>query len=125
MFLPASGHRGWSPKKQEKKMIVQFVQFEISLSENEVMAVAEERLPQFRAIPDLVQKFYLKLDKPNHYGGFYIWRSREAMLIFCETELAKTIPAAYKIIGTPDVDIYEMLFPLREEGAFQPQLKSA
>jgi hypothetical protein len=106
-------------------MIVQFVQFETSLSEDEVMAVAKERLPEFRAIPDLVQKFYLKLDKPNHYGGFYIWKSREAMLAFRETELAKTIPAAYKIIGTPDVDIYEMVFPLREEGAFQPQLQNA
>lgn len=47
------------------------------------------------------------------------------MLAIRETELAKIIPAAYKIIGAPDVDIYEMLFPLREEGAFQPQLKSA
>jgi hypothetical protein len=53
-------------------MIVQFIHFETSLSEKELLAVAEERLPQFRAIPSVVQKYYLKLDKPNHYGGFYI-----------------------------------------------------
>jgi hypothetical protein len=106
-------------------MIVQFVQFETSLSEDEIMAVAEERAPEFRAIPDLVQKFYLKLDKPNHYGGFYIWKSLEAMQAFRQSELAKSIPAAYGVIGAPDVDVHELLFPLREEGAFQPQLETA
>jgi hypothetical protein len=98
-------------------MIIQFVQFETALTEAEIMAVAEERAPQFRAIPALVQKFYLKLNKPNHYGGLYIWESIEAMKKFQQSELAKTIPAAYKVLGAPDVDIHEMLFPLREEGA--------
>jgi heme-degrading monooxygenase HmoA len=94
-------------------MIVQFVQFETSLSEEEVAAVAEERLPEFRAIPSLVQKYYLKLDKPNHYGGFYIWESPEALAEFRNSDLAKSIPSAYKIVGAPDVRIYEVMFPLR------------
>ena len=106
-------------------MIVQFVQFETSLTEQEAMAIAQERAPTFRAIPGLVQKFYLKLGKPNHFGGFYIWKSREDMLAYRESDLAKTIPSAYKVIGTPDVEIYDMLFPLREEGAFQHLLESA
>lgn len=95
-------------------MIVQFVQFETALTEEEVVAVANARLPQFRAIPGLVQKYYLKLDKPNHYGGFYIWESREALMAFRESELAKTIPSAYRVVGAPDVDIHQLLFPLRE-----------
>jgi len=98
-------------------MIVQFVQFETSLSEEEVMAVAKERLPQFRAIPSLVQKYYVKLDKPNHYGGFYIWESAEALAEFRDGDLAKSIPAAYKIVGAPTVSIYELAFPLRAEEA--------
>ncbi|WP_343079181.1 hypothetical protein [Ostreiculturibacter nitratireducens] len=97
-------------------MIVQFVQFETTLTEEEVRAVAEERLPQFRAIPSLVQKYYLKLNKPNHYGGFYIWDSAEALAHFRSSELAKTIPGAYKVVGAPDVDVHELLFPLRNEG---------
>jgi hypothetical protein len=101
-------------------MIIQFVQFETSLSEKEVLAIAKERAPQFRAIPDLVQKFYLKLDKPNHYGGFYVWKSRAAMLAYRESELARTIAAAYRVVGAPDVEVHEMLFQLRDEGALQP-----
>lgn len=98
-------------------MFIQFVQFETTLTEAEVMAIAEERAPQFRAIEGLVQKFYLKLDKPNHYGGFYIWASREAMAAFRQSELARTIPSAYRVVGAPDVDIHELLFPLRDDAA--------
>ena len=96
-------------------MIVQFVQFETTLPEDEAIAVAKARLPQFKAIPGLVQKHYLKLDKPNHYGGFYIWRSEADMNAFRASELAKSIPSAFKVVGAPDVDIYEYMFPLRRE----------
>ncbi len=94
-------------------MMIQFVQFQTSLSEAEVRAVATERLPEFRAIPTLVQKYYLKLGKPNHYGGFYIWDSPEAMAAYRDSDLAKTIASAYKVIGTPDIGIHELMFPLR------------
>ena len=104
-------------------MIIQFVQFETSLTEDEAMTIAKERAPQFRAIPSLLQKFYLKLDKPNHYGGFYVWESAEAMAKFRASDLAKTIPAAYCVIGTPTIVTYEMLFPLRD-GAF-PAINTA
>jgi len=106
-------------------MIVQFVQFETSLSEEEVMAAAEDRVPDYRATPGLIQKYYLKLGKPNHYGGFLIWESREAMLAFRETELAKTIATSYKVIGAPDVDIHEVLFPLRDKVVYREQLETA
>ncbi|GHF70306.1 YdhR family protein [Seohaeicola zhoushanensis] len=106
-------------------MIVQFVQFETALSETEAMAIAEERLPQFRALPGLVQKFYLKLDKPNHFGGFYIWESREAMEAFRASDLARTIPSAYRVIGKPEVTIYEMMFPLRDAVDFARAGKAA
>jgi heme-degrading monooxygenase HmoA len=95
-------------------MIVQFVKFETTLTEAEVTAVAEARLPQFKAIPGLVQKYYLKLEKPNHYGGFYIWRSREDVMAFRASELAKSIPSAYRVVGSPDVEVHDLLFPLRD-----------
>ncbi len=95
-------------------MIVQFAQFETSLSEAEVRAVATERLPQFRAIPSLLQKYYLKLSKPGCYGGFYVWDSPEAVSEFRVSGLARTIPSAYRVIGAPDIAAHEVLFPLRD-----------
>ena len=94
-------------------MIIQFVQFETSLPENEVLAVAEERLPQFRAIPSLVQKYYLKGAGPNQYGGFYVWESPDALAAFRDSDLARSIPSAYKVVGKPDIGIHDLIFPLR------------
>lgn len=93
--------------------VVQFVRFESALPREAVLAAAEERKPIFEAMPGLVQKYYVELDAPNSYGGIYIWESKEAMLAFRETEIFKTIPAAYGIASQPDVDIIPILFPLR------------
>ena len=106
-------------------MIVQFVQFESSLTEEEAIAIARERVPAYAATPGLVQKFYLRLAKPNHFGGLLIWESVEAMHAFAKTELARTIPAAYKVIGVPDVDIHELLFSLHQGVVYDADAKAA
>ena len=96
-------------------MIAQFIRFETSLSEADVIAISKERMPQFQKVPGLVQKHYMKLDEPNHYGGFYMWESREAMAAFRETELAKTIPSAYQIVSPPVITVQGLLFSLRPD----------
>jgi heme-degrading monooxygenase HmoA len=94
-------------------MIIQIVKFETSLSEDEVIAVANERLDRFQALPGLVQKYYIKLEQPNHYGGVYIWDSIESLSAYRKSDLASSIPEAYKVKGTPDIEIVDVLFPLR------------
>lgn len=94
-------------------MIIQFIRFETSLTEDEVLAIARERADQFRALPGLIQKYYVKLDQPNHYGGVYLWDSMESLGAYRQSELAATIPAAYQIVGAPKIEILEGLFHLR------------
>lgn len=94
-------------------MIIQFIRFETSLTEDEVLAIARERADQFRALPGLIQKYYVKLDQPNHYGGVYLWDSMESLGAYRQSELAATIPAAYQIVGAPKIEILEGLFQLR------------
>lgn len=94
-------------------MIVLYVKFESSLTEEEVLAVADERADDFRALPGLIQKYYVKASEPNHYGGVYIWESMEAMQAYRESDLAMTIPEAYKIVGAPKLEVLDVLFPLR------------
>ncbi len=96
-------------------MIAQFIKFETSLAEDDVIAISKERKPQFLNVPGLIQKHYLKLDEPNHYGGFHIWESREAMAAFRETDLAKTIPSAYQIVSPPEITVQELMFSLRPD----------
>lgn len=95
-------------------MVTQIVKIKTSLSEDEVMAVAKERASQFREVPGLIQKYYVRLDQPNQYGGIYIWDSRDSLMSFRETELCASIPEAYEAVEPPQVEVFELLFRLRD-----------
>ena len=95
-------------------MIMMKVRFESELTEEQVYQVAEERLPQFREVPGLVQKYYLSCAEPNFYSGIYIWESEEAMKAFAQSELARTIPLAYKVKGQPTREFTQIFTTLRD-----------
>lgn len=94
-------------------MYVQFVKFESGLTDDDVRRTMEERAPQFRALPGLVQKYYVHEPETGEYAGIYIWESEEALDEFRNSDLARSIPAAYEVAGAPRVEILEVLFPLR------------
>ncbi len=94
-------------------MILQFVKLKSNLSENVLLAKAKERAPAFKALPGLLQKYYVKLKEEGCYGGVYVWDSPESLLAFKESELAKSIPEAYEVTEPPIVDIMNVLFQLR------------
>lgn len=94
-------------------MIIQFVKFKSNLSDNEVQRVMKERALQFRALPGLVQKYYGYEKQTGKFTGIYLWDSEQSMREFQETELARTIPIAYKVESQPRIEFFEVLFPLR------------
>jgi heme-degrading monooxygenase HmoA len=96
-------------------MIIQFVRLNVGLSDEETRRVMEERAPQFREQPGLLQKFYGREVDGGAYCGMYIWDSEESLTAFRQTELARTIPGAYQVEEPPRVEFYEVLFPLRPE----------
>lgn len=101
---------------EEKKTgaIMQMVRIKSALSEDELLKIAKEREPQFKAISGILQKYYVKLDGQNEYGGVYIWDSMESLKEFRESELAKTIGAAYQAIEPPSVEVVNIMFELRD-----------
>lgn len=94
-------------------MHIQIVNFETALTDSETLKVANDRIESFRAIPGLIQKHYGRSSEANHYFGIYFWESKEAMQEFQQSELAATIPSAYKVVGKPKVDILEEIMVLR------------
>ncbi len=95
-------------------MILQTISFFSSLEEDELLRVARQRVPQFRAIPGLLQKYYVKGNEPGQYRGVYIWDSVESLEEFRRSDLAASIPTAYQVLGPPVVERLEVLFPLRD-----------
>jgi heme-degrading monooxygenase HmoA len=95
-------------------MIMQTVKLKTRLSVDEVLAIAQERAPQFRAIPGLVQKYYVRRKGEGEVAGVYLWDSMESLAEFRESDLAKSISAAYQVVEPPVIEVGEVLFPLRE-----------
>ena len=95
-------------------MILQIIKLKSNLPEEELLAKAKEREPQFNAIPGLLQKYYVKTDQVGQYGGIYVWDSQESLKSYRESDLAKSIPEAYEIIEAPNIEIMDILFQLRK-----------
>ncbi|WP_167615328.1 antibiotic biosynthesis monooxygenase family protein [Maribellus sediminis] len=96
-----------------KGTIMQIVRLKTKLSEEEMLKIAHEREPLFKAIPGLVQKYYVKMGNPGEFGGIYIWDSRESLTEFRQSELAATIAKAYGATEPPSVEIVDIMFDLR------------
>ena len=96
-------------------MILQIIKLKSNLPEEELLNKARERAPQFKEIPGLIQKYYVKTAQPGQYGGIYVWDSPESLQSYRESDLAKSIPEAYEIIEAPNIEIMDILFQLRNE----------
>ena len=95
-------------------MILQIIKLKSKLPEEELLKKARSREPQFKAIPGLIQKYYVKTDQPGQYGGIYVWDSVDSLRSYQESDLAKSIPEAYEILEAPNIEIMDILFQLRE-----------
>lgn len=94
-------------------MIIQFVKFKSGLADVDVQRVMNERAPRFRQLPGLVQKYYGHERGTGEFTGVYFWDSEQSMREFQQSELARSIPVAYKVAAPPRGEFFEVLFPLR------------
>jgi heme-degrading monooxygenase HmoA len=95
-------------------MILQIIKLKSNLPEEELLIKAKEREPQFKDIPGLLQKYYVKTNQPGQYGGIYVWESQESLYAYRESDLAKSIPEAYEIVEAPNIEMMNIIFQLRD-----------
>jgi len=96
-------------------MILQIIKLKSDLPEEELLKRAKERESNFKAIPGLLQKYYIKTSEEGEYGGVYIWDSIQSQKSYQESDLAKSIPSAYAINAVPDIEIMDIIFQLRNK----------
>ena len=88
-----------------------FVRIKSDLDPKELDRRLIERRPRFREVPGLVQKIYGRDESTGDVCGIYFFEDKKALSNFRETELAKTIPAAYEAKQIRR-EVYEVLYPL-------------
>src|SRR5205814_930115 len=76
------------------------VKFHSGLSHDEVVRNLEERLPLFRAVPGLSQKYYARETATGDYVGVYLFESEQALRDYRSSEVARSIPCVYQVQGT-------------------------
>jgi len=89
------------------------VRFRSRLSEDELRRRYRARMPEFRRLPGLVQKYYFHDESSGEWGGVYLWDSVESMQEYMSSDLRKTIPTVYEIEGAPRVDVLPVVETLR------------
>ena len=95
-----------------------FVRIKSGLDVEEFDRRLLERRPRFREVPGLVQKVYGRDDATGDVCGIYFFENHEALAAFRETELARTIPDAYKAVDVRR-EVYDALYALwPERGPF-------
>ncbi len=95
-------------------MVIHIVKFKSGLSDTDAERIMKERMPQFHKLPGLMQKFYGREIGTGEFAGIYVWDSEESLAKFRESELARTIAAAYDAQGTPRIEAFEVLDQLRD-----------
>jgi heme-degrading monooxygenase HmoA len=83
------------------------------LSYDELERRYKERMPRFREVPGLLQKYYSYDSSTEEWAGIYLWESEEAAAAYLESDLRKTIPSAYELTGPPRVERYPIVDVLR------------
>lgn len=84
-----------------------------ALSREEMDRRYKERMPQFRALPGLVQKYYSYDETTGEWAGIYLWDSEDSLAAYLESDLRKTIPSAYELTGPPQIERYPIVDVLR------------
>ena len=86
------------------------------LSSEELERRYKERMPRFREIPGLVQKYYAYDESTGDFAGIYLWDSQESLDRYLESDLKKTIPEAYELTGPPRLEQFRIVDVLRTPG---------
>jgi len=94
--------------------IMLLVRVRSSLPFDELQRRLNKRMPEFRALPGLIQKYYLHDKTTDEVCGFYLWDSEESLKSYLASDLRKTIASAYEAVGEPRVERFELLDVLRQ-----------
>jgi len=72
-----------------------------------------ERMPEFREVPGLVQKYYAYDGDTKEWAGIYLWEDEASLDAYLASDLRKSIPAAYELTAPPRIQRFPLVDVLR------------
>lgn len=83
------------------------------LSRQEFERRYRERLPRFREVPGLIQKYYAYDEDTRRWAGIYLWDSEESLSRYLESDLRQSIATAYELTEPPLLERFTIVDVLR------------
>lgn len=83
------------------------------LAHDELERRYKKRMPQFRDVPGLVQKYYSYDASTGEWAGIYLWESEESLAAYLESDLRKTIAVEYELTQPPRIERFPIIDVLR------------
>lgn len=84
------------------------------LSREELERRYKVRMPEFRKVPGLVQKYYSYDEAADEWAGIYLWESEEALAAYLESDLKKSIAETYELTAPPKIQRLPIIDTLRK-----------
>lgn len=98
----------------KQPQIALLVRIKSKLPREELVKRYKERMSNFRALPGLVQKYYVEDPATGDVCGLYLWDSQESLDAYLKSDLRKTIGAAYEAVEPPRAEKFNVIDILRE-----------
>lgn len=101
------------PEAQPKIMLI-VGGLKSKLSREELEKRYNERMPEFRKVPGLVQKYYAYDEGAKEWAGINLWENEEALAAYLESDLKKSIAEAYELTAPPKIQRLPIVDTLRK-----------
>jgi quinol monooxygenase YgiN len=93
-------------------MHVQIITFGLKgVTEEAYAGLCDELAPSYAAVPGLVRKVWLADSENGVFGGVYVWRDRQAMEEFAQTDLFKSVATHPNLDNITSTDYGVLLGP--------------
>ncbi|MBW2528732.1 MAG: YdhR family protein [Deltaproteobacteria bacterium] len=112
-LLREQAEAGTMSDTEQAKVVMIVKGLKSKLSKEEMTRRYLERLPKFREVPGLLQKFYSYDESTQTWAGIYVWDSTEALAAYKDSDLRATIPTAYELTEPPQIEVYPIVDVLR------------
>jgi hypothetical protein len=88
-----------------------FVRVRSGLESDELVRRVRARLPRFRDVPGLLQKFYGQDPATGDVCGIFLFEDQESLTAYRSTDLARSAATAYEVLEFR-AESYDALFSL-------------
>lgn len=89
--------------------------FRTTMPDDELIARMESRLPVFRAVEGLLQKYYCREPETGAFCGVYLFETAAHATAFREGQVVTGIPGALEIDGDVRIEQLDFLMALRPD----------